>query len=70
MLLSIISILTWGWSSSHKVHGHNLKNMTTLLKQFEQAELPMQNLPKLHGVFKIGHQNSISVTEQMKWMQY
>jgi len=30
----------------------------------------MQNLSKLQGVFKIGHQNSISAIEQKKWMQY
>jgi hypothetical protein len=66
MLLGIIGIIAWGWGSSHKLHGHDLKKMTTLLKQFEQAKSPMQNLSKLHGVFKIGHQNSISVIEQMK----
>jgi len=30
-----------GWGSSHKVHGRTLKKMKTLLKQFEQANLPM-----------------------------
>jgi hypothetical protein len=49
MLLGIINILAWGVGSSHKVHGCGLRNMTTLLKQFEQAKLPMQNLSKLHG---------------------
>jgi hypothetical protein len=68
MFLGIIGILTWGWGSFHKVHGHNFKKMTTLLKQFEQVELPMQSLSKLHGVLKIGYQNLISATEQMKWM--
>jgi hypothetical protein len=70
MLLSIIGILAWGWGSSHKVHGHGLKKMTTSLKQFEQAKSFMQNLSKLHGVLIIGHQNPISATEQMKWTQY
>jgi hypothetical protein len=44
--------------------------MTILLKQFEQVDLPMQNLSKLHGVFKIGHQNPINATKQKKWIQY
>jgi hypothetical protein len=30
----------------------------------------MQNLSKLHKVFRIGHWNPISVTEFFKWMQY
>jgi hypothetical protein len=68
MLLGIINILAWGVGSSHKVHGCGLRNMTTLLKQFEQAELPMQNLSKLHGVFRIGHWNQINVIEQKKCM--
>jgi hypothetical protein len=41
MLLGIIGILARGWGSSHKVHGHTLKKMKTLLKQLEQANLPM-----------------------------
>jgi hypothetical protein len=41
MLLGVINILAWGWGWSHKVHGHDLKKMRTLLKQFEQAESPM-----------------------------
>jgi hypothetical protein len=59
-----------GWGSSHKVHGHNLRKMAILFKQFEQVELPMQNLSKLHGVLKIGHWNPINVTKQKKWMEY
>jgi hypothetical protein len=51
------------------VHGHGLKKMTTSLKQFEQAKSFMQNLSKLHGVLIIGHQNPVSGTKQMKWMQ-
>jgi hypothetical protein len=50
-MLGIIGILGWVVGSSHKVHGHDLKKMTTLLKQFEQAKSHMQNLSKLHGVF-------------------
>jgi hypothetical protein len=42
--------------------------MTTLLKQFEQIELFMQNLSKLHGVLEIEHQNPISAIEKKKWM--
>jgi glycerol dehydrogenase-like iron-containing ADH family enzyme len=41
MLLGIIGFLRGGWGSSHKVHGHTLKKMKTLLKQFEQANLLM-----------------------------
>jgi hypothetical protein len=53
MLLGIINILAWGVGSSHKVHGCGLRNVTTLLKQFEQAELPMQKLSKLHGCLEL-----------------
>jgi hypothetical protein len=70
MLLGIIGILAWGWGSSHKMHGHDLKKMTSLLKQFEQVESPLQNLSKLHEVLKIRHQNPICAIKQMKWMQY
>jgi hypothetical protein len=70
MLLGIIGILAWGWGSSHKVHGHDLKKMTSLLKQFEQMKSLLQNLSKLIGVLKIRHQYPISAIEQMKWMQY
>ncbi len=59
-----------GWGSSHKVHGRALKRMKTLLKQFGQVQLLMQNLWKLHGVFKNGHWNPINATESKKWMQY
>jgi hypothetical protein len=44
ILLGIIGIPTWGWGSSHKVHGHTLKRMKTLLRQFRQVELLMQHL--------------------------
>jgi hypothetical protein len=50
------------------MHGCGLKKMTTLLKQFEQAELLMQNFSKLHGVLGIKHQNPINATKQKKWM--
>jgi hypothetical protein len=53
MLLGIINILAWGVGSSHKVHGCGLKNMTTLFKQCEQVELPMQKLLKLHGCLEL-----------------
>jgi hypothetical protein len=66
MLLDINGILAWGWDSSHKVHGQGLKKMTIFLKQVEQAKLHTQKISKLHGVFKIGHQNPISATEQKK----
>jgi hypothetical protein len=59
MLMGIIGILAWVVGSSHKMHGHDLKKMITLLKQFEQIKLLMQNLSKLHGVLQIGHQNLI-----------
>jgi hypothetical protein len=55
-----------GWGSSHKVYGHGLKKMTIFSKQFEQAELPMQNFSKLLGVLKIRHQNLINAIDQKK----
>jgi hypothetical protein len=70
MLLGIIGILAWGWGLSHKMDGHGFRKMTTLLRQSEQVELPMQNLSKLHGVLGIEHQIPLSVIKQKKWMQY
>ncbi len=41
MLLNIIGILTWGMEFTPQMDGLDLRKMTTLLKQFEQVELPM-----------------------------
>jgi hypothetical protein len=46
------------------MHGHGFRKMTTLLRQSEQVELPMQNLSKLHGVLGIEHQIPLSVIKQ------
>jgi hypothetical protein len=42
--------------------------MTTMLKQFEQAKLFMQNLSKLHGVLRIKHQNPKNATKKKERM--
>jgi hypothetical protein len=41
MLLNIIGILTWGVGLIPQMDGPDLRKVTTLWRQFEQAELPM-----------------------------
>jgi hypothetical protein len=63
-MLGIIGILAWGVGFIPQSAWAPLEN------NLNKQNLFMQNLSKLHGVFRIRHQNPISITEQKKWMQY